>query len=102
VSLRYYFALAVFLLVDDHFRLEPVAWRGRQPVIILRESGDYAVRGPDVNGQTRQLRAPDGMYFTKAGARKLAWHLEKEIKPIMAAYPQVAAPPPEPIEAPSF
>jgi len=28
--------------------------------------------------------------------------LEKEIKPIMAAYPQVAAPPPEPIEAPSF
>jgi uncharacterized protein len=58
------------------------------------ESGDYAVRGPDVNGQTRRLRASDGTYFTKAGARKLAWHLEKEIKPIMAAHPQVATPAP--------
>jgi len=60
------------------------------------ESGDYAVRGPDINGQTRRLRASDGTYFTKAGARKLAWHLEKEIKPIMAAHPQVATPAPEP------
>jgi uncharacterized protein len=65
------------------------------------ESGDYAVRGPDVNGQTRRLRASDGTYFTKAGARKLAWHLEKEIKPIMAARPQVATPAPEPSAGPS-
>jgi uncharacterized protein len=60
------------------------------------DSGDYTVRGPDVNGQTRRLRASDGTYFTKAGARKLAWHLEKELKPIMAAHPQIAIPAPEP------
>jgi uncharacterized protein len=42
------------------------------------------------------LRTSDGTYFTKAGARKLAWYVEKEIQSIMAARPQVANPPPEP------
>jgi hypothetical protein len=37
------------------------------------------MRGPDVNGQTRLLRAADGLNFTKPGARKLALYLEREI-----------------------
>src|SRR5439155_20628171 len=43
------------------------------------EDGDFSMRGPDVNGQTRLLRAADGLNFTKAGARKLALYLEREI-----------------------
>jgi len=43
------------------------------------EDGDFAMRGPDVNGQTRLLRAADGLNFTKPGARKLALYLEREI-----------------------
>lgn len=43
------------------------------------EDGDFTMRGPDVNGQTRLLRAADGLNFTKSGARKLALYLEREI-----------------------
>ena len=43
------------------------------------EDGDFTMRGPDVNGQTRQLRTADGLNFTKAGARKLALNLEREV-----------------------
>jgi len=43
------------------------------------EDGEFAMRGPDVNGQTRLLRAADGLNFTKPGARKLALNLEREI-----------------------
>jgi hypothetical protein len=43
------------------------------------EDGDFTMRGPDVNGQTRLLRASDGLNFTKPGARKLALYLEREI-----------------------
>jgi uncharacterized protein len=42
------------------------------------EDGDFAMRGPDVNGQRRTLRADDGVHFTKAGARKLALFVERE------------------------
>jgi hypothetical protein len=48
-----------------------------------------------VNGQTRLLRAPDGLNFTKQGARKLALYLEREISrtvllPVPAEPPVVA------------
>jgi uncharacterized protein len=60
------------------------------------EEGDFSMRGPDVNGQTRLLRASDGLNFTKAGARKLALFLEREIGRIVLrsapAEPAVAAP----------
>jgi hypothetical protein len=36
------------------------------------EDGDFSMRGPDVNGQTRLLRTADGLNFTKQGARKPA------------------------------
>jgi hypothetical protein len=45
----------------------------------LDEDGDFAMRGPDVHGQQRRLRAADGLHFTEAGARKLALFVEREI-----------------------
>jgi hypothetical protein len=35
------------------------------------DQGRYAIQGPDFEGQTRRLRAADGVHFTKAGAVKL-------------------------------
>ena len=39
--------------------------------------------GPDFEGQMRRLRTGDGVYFTKAGARKLAHYVEREIRRYM-------------------
>ncbi|MCX5496817.1 DUF459 domain-containing protein [Kaistia dalseonensis] len=43
------------------------------------ENGTFVSRGPDVDGQARQLRSGDGINFTKAGRRKLAFYVEREI-----------------------
>jgi hypothetical protein len=43
------------------------------------EQGRYSPRGPDFEGQNRRLRSADGTYFTRAGARKLAHYVEREI-----------------------
>jgi lysophospholipase L1-like esterase len=57
------------------------------------ESGRFALQGPDLEGQIRRLRTSDGVHFTKAGARKLAHYVEREIKraalrgPAMVALP---------------
>jgi hypothetical protein len=47
--------------------------------------GAYAVNGPDVDGSIVRLRTADGVHFTKAGARKLAFFADKELKRIIAA-----------------
>jgi hypothetical protein len=47
------------------------------------ESGNYVNQGPDFEGQIRRLRAGDGVHFTKAGARKLAHYVEREIRRVM-------------------
>jgi hypothetical protein len=47
------------------------------------EDGNFSLRGPDYNGQIRQLRSSDGIYFTKAGAVKLAHYVEREIGRLM-------------------
>jgi uncharacterized protein len=44
------------------------------------EEGHYVQYGPDVEGQTRRLRTGDGVYFTQAGARKLAHYVQREIQ----------------------
>jgi uncharacterized protein len=44
------------------------------------ENGAYSAFGPDVNGQTVRLRIADGVYYTKAGARKAAQFLESDIR----------------------
>src|SRR5262249_8003119 len=43
------------------------------------EAGRFAAEGPDFEGQIRRLRTADGVYFTKAGAIKLAHYAEREI-----------------------
>ena len=47
------------------------------------DAGRFSPQGPDFEGQTRRLRAGDGVYFTKAGARKLAHYVEREIQRYM-------------------
>jgi uncharacterized protein len=61
------------------------------------EDGNFSLRGPDYNGQIRQLRSVDGTYFTKAGALKLGHYVEREIQRLMTARATpVALPAPEP------
>jgi hypothetical protein len=48
------------------------------------EAGRFLQQGPDFEGQIRRLRAYDGVFFTKAGARKLAHYVEREVTRLMA------------------
>ncbi len=60
------------------------------------EAGRFLQKGPDFEGQIRQLRAYDGVYFTKPGARKLAHYVEREITRLLAARSAPLALPTEP------
>jgi len=60
------------------------------------EAGRFLQQGPDFEGQIRRLRSADGVYFTKAGARKLAHYAEREIGRLMAARSGPIALPTEP------
>jgi hypothetical protein len=60
------------------------------------EAGRFLQRGPDFEGQPRKLRADDGVYFTKAGARKLAHYVEREVTRLMAGRSAPFALPSEP------
>ena len=63
------------------------------------EDGNFSIRGPDYNGQIRQLRSADGVYFTKAGALKLGHYVERELQRLLATRgTPVALPAPEPSE----
>jgi uncharacterized protein len=60
------------------------------------ENGNFSTHGPDFEGQTRRLRSGDGVYFTKAGAQKLAHYAEREIQHAMLTHNSpVATPAPE-------
>ena len=48
------------------------------------EGGRFMTRGPDFEGQPRKLRTDDGVYFTTAGARKLAHYVDREIERVLA------------------
>nr|WP_210105576.1 DUF459 domain-containing protein [Neorhizobium galegae] len=43
----------------------------------VSEGGQFIVSGSDINGQPVRLRAQDGIGFTDAGKRKLAFYVEK-------------------------
>jgi hypothetical protein len=60
------------------------------------ERGLFLQKGPDFEGQIRQLRAYDGVYFTKPGARKLAHYVEREITRLLAGRSAPIALPTEP------
>jgi hypothetical protein len=49
------------------------------------EAGRFLQKGPDFEGQIRQLRTSDGVFFTKPGARKLAHYVEREVTRLLAA-----------------
>jgi hypothetical protein len=49
------------------------------------EAGRFLQQGPDFEGQIRKLRSADGVYFTKAGALKLAHYAERELSRLLAA-----------------
>jgi hypothetical protein len=51
------------------------------------EAGRFVEQGPDFEGQIRRLRSYDGVYFTKAGARKLAHYVEREINRLARSAP---------------
>ena len=56
------------------------------------EAGKYSNYGPDYEGQVRRLRLGDGVYFTKAGAVKLARYVEHELRRFMNNRVPVALP----------
>jgi hypothetical protein len=47
------------------------------------ENGKFVTSGSDINGQQVRLRGSDGINFTKAGKRKLAFYVEKEIRRVL-------------------
>jgi hypothetical protein len=54
--------------------------------------GKYVAVGPDITGQSVQLRASDGLNFTRAGQRKLAYFVEQELADIFGGIaPQLAS-----------
>jgi uncharacterized protein len=60
------------------------------------ERGLMMQKGPDFEGQIRQLRSYDGVYFTKYGARKLAHYVEREVSRLLATRSSPVALPTEP------
>ncbi|KAA5598255.1 SGNH/GDSL hydrolase family protein [Blastochloris sulfoviridis] len=44
------------------------------------EQGQFVVSGPALDGQKRRLRNSDGIHFTRAGGRKLAHFVERDIR----------------------
>jgi hypothetical protein len=60
------------------------------------EAGRFLQRGPDFEGQPRKLRSDDGVFFTRAGARKLAHYVEREVTRLMAGRSAPLALPTEP------
>ena len=67
------------------------AWDG-----FVDEAGRFMQKGPDFEGQLRKLRTDDGVFFTKAGARKLAHYVEREVTRLLAARSGPIALPTEP------
>lgn len=75
-------------LSDDYARLNEVlrtraaraglafanVWDG-----FVDEDGKFLANGPAVDGQRRRLRLSDGVRFTRAGGRKLAFFVQKDI-----------------------
>lgn len=44
------------------------------------ENGDYSAWGPDLNGQTAQMRKSDGIHYSSLGADKLAFYVNQAVR----------------------
>jgi hypothetical protein len=59
----------------------------------VNEAGRFTRHGPDVEGQVRRLRTSEGVYFTPAGARKLAHYVDRDIRRLMGTRLQLMSAP---------
>ena len=60
------------------------------------EGGHFTMQGPDFEGQIRKLRSGDGVHFTKPGAVKLGYYVERELRRVLSSHTlPVALPGPE-------
>src|SRR3954471_4579789 len=90
---------ADMLFLDSLYRAGPAksgityadVWDG-----LVDKAGRFLQKGPDFEGQIRQLRSGDGVYFTKPGARKLAHYVEREVTRLLASRSGPIAVPIEP------
>ncbi len=48
------------------------------------DKNEFSLYGPDIVGQHRRLRSADGVYFTRAGARKYALYAEQVLRGLLA------------------
>lgn len=55
------------------------------PWTMTKEDGSFASFGPNLDGQTVQIRAPDGVHFTQAGYDVLAKYLEPSLGKVLNA-----------------
>lgn len=55
------------------------------PWRMTNDDGTFASFGKNLNGQTVQIRAPDGLHFTQAGYDVLAKYLEPTVTQVLAA-----------------
>ncbi len=54
--------------------------------------GKFMVTGPDVNGQQVRLRGSDGINMTRAGKRKMAFYVEKDIRRLLGGAVEAGLP----------
>lgn len=47
----------------------------------MSEAGGYTAVGPDLNGQIVSMRKSDGIHFSAAGSDKLAFYIDRAIRP---------------------
>jgi uncharacterized protein len=52
--------------------------------VFADNDGKYSNIGPDINGASVKLRSDDSVHFTKAGARKLAFFVEKDLNKLLS------------------
>lgn len=55
------------------------------------DDGQYAAQGPDVKGRSALLRLKDGIGFSKAGYRKVAFFVEQELRSRLSSGLRLAA-----------
>ncbi len=78
-----------FIILNDLFQAEAAMTRSAYVDIwkvFLDDNEAYTAFGPDVDGQRRRLRANDGVGFTWAGARKVAFFVERELARVLGGY----------------
>lgn len=78
-----------FTLINDLLQSEAAMTRSTYVDIwkmFLDDNEAYTAFGPDVDGQRRRLRANDGVGFTWAGARKVAFFVERELARVLGGY----------------